>query len=119
MNNWRGIVIGEGLSDPTILNKFKIFKIFITEKDKNIDYSGNKGRWHIYWLECNKNQIDEIQSKIIKGWYAHFWQNNNIVVVYEDKQFLIDKNNKETWKNAVLYGKEQGISESELDFPTE
>jgi hypothetical protein len=40
-------------------------------------------------------------------------------VVFNDKQFKLNKNDKSTWKEAIEQGKKQGIPDRELDFPTE
>jgi hypothetical protein len=117
--NWKGCVIAEGLSDPTIINKFSVYKAEITKDNLPIDYEGNIGRWHLYYVKCFKEEIDALQPYILRGWYAHFWKGNKIIVVYSDKQFKLNKNDKSTWKEAIEHGKMQGIPEKELDFPTE
>jgi len=55
----------------------------------------------------------------LKGWYAHFWKRNKIVVIYGDKQFELKRDDEKTWSEARKYGIEEGIPENELDFPTE
>jgi hypothetical protein len=116
---WTGGIIAEGLSDPTVINKFTVYKALITEDNMPIDYKGNVGRWHGYDVRCSRKEIDALQQYILPGWYAHFWKGNRIIVVFNDKQFELDKNDKGTWKEAIEHGKRQGIPEKELDFPTE
>ncbi len=41
MNDWRGSIIAEGLSDPTVINKFSVYDATITEDNMPIDYEGN------------------------------------------------------------------------------
>lgn len=41
-----------------------------------------------------------MQPYILRGWYAHFWKENKIIVVYNDKQFELVKNNRSTWKGT-------------------
>jgi hypothetical protein len=117
--DWKGGIIAEGLSDPTIINKFSIYGASISEEGMPIDYEGNVGRWHGYDIKCSREEVDALQKYILPGWYAHFWKGNKIIVVFNDKQFELDKNDKSTWKEAIKHGKEQGIPEKELDFPTE
>ncbi len=119
MADFKGVIIAEGLRDPTIINKFAVYKATITEDDMPIDYDGHFGRWHAYHVMCSKEGIDELQPQILKGWYAHFWQGNKILVVYNDRQFEILKDDRPTWKEAIEHGREQGIAENELDFPTD
>lgn len=119
MKNWKGVVIAEGLSDPTIINKFSVYKARITKDGIPIDYEGNLGRWHIYYVQCSLEQINTLQPYILHGWYAHFWNEDKLIVVYNDKQFELAKNDKTTWKEAIEHGKSQGIPENELGFPTD
>ncbi len=84
-----------------------------------IDYDGHFGRWHIYHVMCSKTEIDKLQPHILNSWYAHFWEGNKIIVVYNDRQFEIMKDDRSTWKEAIEHGGAQGIAEDELDFPTD
>jgi len=119
MKDWRGVIITEGLSDPTIINKFNVYRAVITQDDMAIDYEGNIGRWHIYYVKCSREEIDTLQPYILRGWYAHFWKKDKIIVVFNDKQYDLVKNDKSTWKEAIEHGKAQGIPENEFDFPTD
>jgi len=119
VKDWKGVIIAEGLTDPTGINGFSVYKATITKDDMAIDYEGNLGRWHIYYVKCSREDVDSLQPYILKGWYAHFWKENKIVVVYNDRQFELSKNDRGTWKEAVEHGRRQGIPENELDFPTD
>jgi len=44
MKNWKGVIIAEGLSDPTVINKFFVYKAVITKDNVPVDYEGNIGR---------------------------------------------------------------------------
>lgn len=59
-----------------------------------IDYKGNVGRWHGYCERCSRKDIDTSQQYILPGWYAHFWKGSKIIVVFNDKQFELDKNDE-------------------------
>jgi len=116
--NYRGVIIAESLDDPTLLNAFLVYKARITEDNMPLDYEGNTGRWHIYYVRCSRDEIEELQQHVLRGWYAHFWKGNKIIVLYNDKRFEILQNDKSTWKQAIEHGRAQGIPENELDFPT-
>jgi hypothetical protein len=119
MKDWRGGIIAEGLSDPGIIGKFSVYEALITENNMPVDYEGNIGRWHGYGVKCSREEIDALQPYIIRGWYAHFWKRNKIIVVYNDQQFEASRNDKNTWTEAIQHGKAQGIPEDELDFSTD
>jgi hypothetical protein len=117
MKDWKGVVIAEGLSDPTVINILSVYKVRITKDGIPIDYEGGVGRWHIYYVQCSREEIDELQTYILHGWYAHFWNEDQLIVVYNDKRFELDKHDKTTWKEAIEHGKAQRIPEDELEFP--
>jgi len=71
--DWKGVVIAEGLSDPTVINRLSVYKARITKDGIPIDYKGNLGRWHIYYVKCSREEINVLQPYILHGWYAHFW----------------------------------------------
>jgi hypothetical protein len=119
MKDWKGGIIAEGLSDPTIINEFSVYEATISEDIMPINYQGNIGRWHGYGVICSREEINALQPYILHGWYAHFWNENTIIVVYNDKQFKLLKDDKNTWKEAIEHGKMQGIPENELDFITD
>ncbi|MFQ6053585.1 MAG: hypothetical protein ACE5OO_05065 [Candidatus Bathyarchaeia archaeon] len=119
MKDWRGVIIAEGLSDPTVINGFSVYRASITEDGMAVDYEGNIGRWHIYYVRCSREEIDALQPHILRGWYAHFWNRDRIIVVYHDRQFELARYDRSTWEEAVEHGRAQGIHERELDFPTE
>lgn len=119
IESWRGVIIEKGLDGPIILNDFKVYRVRITEYGVPIDYEGNVGRWRIYYVRCTRDEINNLQSHILKGWYAHFWKGDKIIVVYCDKLFEIKRYDKSTWHEAVEHGEAQGIPENELDFPTD
>ena len=119
MKDWKGAVITEGLSDPMVINKLSVYKAEITKDNMPIDYEGNVGRWHIYQVRCSREEIDVLQPYVLRGWYAHFWHADKIIVAYNDKQFELVRNDRSTWKEAIKHGKTQRIPENELDFPTD
>lgn len=116
---WKGCFIAEGLKDPTILNKYKCFKFRITKDNLPLDDKGSLGRWHMYWIEAPSSDFDIFKDNMKYNWYGHFWKANKIVAIFEGHTFELDKNNKDTWKDAIVFGKSQNIAEDQLDFLTE
>lgn len=119
MKEFKGAIIAEGLDDPTIINNFAVYKAGITKEGIPIDYGGHLGRWHFYHVRCSKKEIDELQPHILKGWYVHFWKDDKIIVVYNDRQFELLKDDKSTWKEAIEHGRAQGVPENEFDITTD
>ena len=116
---WKGCFISEGLKDPSILNGFNCYKFHITKILLEIDSNGTLGRWHMYWIEAPEDKFNIFEKNVKFSWYGHFWKGNKIIAIFEGKKFELDKNNKETWKDAIAYGLSQNIKKEQLYFLTD
>jgi hypothetical protein len=119
MKDWKGGIIAEGLTDRTIINDFTVYEATISDDNMPLDYEGHVGRWHGYGVMCSREEIDALQPYILPGWYAHFWCEDTIVVVYHDKIFEFARGDETAWHEVREHGRAQGIPEDELDFPTD
>ena len=116
-NKWQGVLISESLIEPSRINSFEVFKAAISRRDLGLG-GGKKGRWHLYHVYATDSQVAKLMRQIKPGWYAHFWRGKALTVVFLGRRFLMDTDNKSTWRKAVEYGRSIGIPENELDFPT-
>lgn len=108
---YKGTIVEESLLDNRLLNSFKINKFRISNVEKPED------RWHLYEVEASEAQIDELARQLKpSGWYTHFWQNDNVIVVYPNKKFEINYSDIGTWQSAIKYGQSIGIPLEQLDF---
>jgi hypothetical protein len=109
--SYKRTIVEESLLDNRILNDFKINKFRISNSDKPED------RWHLYELEATAEQIDELATQLKPtGWYTHFWQDDDVIVVFPNKKFEIKYSDQNTWTDAVTYGESIGIPTEQLDF---
>jgi hypothetical protein len=117
---YQGVIISESLKEPSLIKNFKIYKAEISKEEYNIPNENRKAIWHLYWAKATSKQVKELASQIKPGWYTHFWNTKrDIIVIFANKKFKINFDNKETWKDAVEYGKSIGIPAYQLDFPLE
>ena len=117
-SKWRGVVISEGLLEPSLVNDFEVYKARVSKEDLDLG-EGKRGRWHLYHVYATESQIERLATQVRPGWYCHFWQGKNLMVVFPGKRFDLKTDDRSTWKEAVEYGKSFGIPENELDFPTD
>lgn len=115
----RGVVIAEALKDPTVVNDLTVYRARITDEGVPIDYEGHTGRWHIYWIQADEETISRVQQQTKRGWYAHFWEGDRLLVVYDDAAFDLSRTDRSSWLPAIEHGERQGIPRDELDFVTE
>ena len=111
--NYKGIIVEESLKDNRILNSLNIAKIQITTEENP------KERWHLYTVDISEKEIYKIMNLIKNKWYAHFWKDKTMIVIFKNKEFKFDYDNKSSWKPAVDYGLSLGIPKEQLDFVME
>jgi hypothetical protein len=102
-----GVLVDKSLDDLSVLGQLDIINYWAEED------------WVLYKVKVDEDQIEIIQKHLLPGtWYTHFWKDNkdDVVVVFKDTTFLITYSDKNTWKEAIAYGKHLGIPEEWLDF---
>jgi hypothetical protein len=119
MNEWKGAVIAESLRDPMTLNGFQVYRAYVSPDGLDLGPDRPVGRWHLKWVRVSREDIALIRAQLIHGWYAHFWNERQMVVVYDDAEFEMDRFDRSTWKRATEHGLAMGIPEQQLDFPTD
>ena len=116
MKEYHGIIINLSQKDQSILNTMNI----IGKKKIILNFLV------LYTISANSDDIDKVisilQNKmrkrywpIVKGFYFHFYRNNEMIIVYKDKMFKVTTD-PVTWKEAIEYGLKKGISKSQLDY---
>ena len=109
-NEYKGVIVEESLEDSRILNNLKIIKVEITKEKNQAD------RWHLYTIRVSEDEIDKLSKNIKQKWYMHFWKGRKMIVIFKNKKFEFNFDDKSTWKPAVDYGLSLGIPKEQLDF---
>lgn len=110
-NEYKGTIIEESLIDNRIINDFKIIGFRISKDENPAD------RWHLYTVAVTQDDIEYLLHNIKPKWYMHFWQNRDVIVIFHDKKFKFNFDDKASWFPAVEYGLAMGIPKEQLDFP--
>jgi hypothetical protein len=78
-----------------------------------------ESNWTLHDVEVREDQLASLQHSIAEGpWYMHFWRGNEMKILFKDQAFDAKVSDKNTWVNAIDYGKSIGIPEEQLDFVT-
>lgn len=111
--DYKGIIIKESLTDSSILNNLEVVSDHTEDSQDDPEDA-----WHLYTVMVSQDEIPTIQKYLKRegGWYMHFWKGSYVTVVFRDKVFKIDYNDKATWKDAVDYGLSMGVPVEQLDF---
>jgi hypothetical protein len=116
-SDFDGCVISESLRDHTLINRLLVWKAWISPHKALSDDDGSMSLWHIYWISCDVAEIDRIQRELKPWrWYAHFWRGSQIIVIYSDARFEMDRTDRSTWAPVIKHGKAKGIPDEQLDF---
>lgn len=121
--NYTGDIIEESLEDKSVLKDVKILKTRVepvTEKHKTPWLK----QWTLHTVEVDENKVREVAEKVSRAidaehggsWYADFKNDKFHYVIYRDKIFLIDRNNKKEYEEAMKYGISIGIPDYQVDF---
>jgi len=108
---YHGIILDMAFSDTSYPEKLKVFA---KRKSSSND-------WILYGVEIADDKFDqtiqEIQSnmKSDKPYYSHFYNDEEMVVIFKDKLFKV-KPHVSTWSPIIEYGKKLGIPAEQLDF---
>jgi hypothetical protein len=60
-----------------------------------------------------------VQAATRHGWYAHFWDCDHLVVIFDDARFGLARHDQRSWQPAIDHGLGQGFRREWLDFPTD
>lgn len=102
---YKGLIVKNSLNNPEVLNNFRILK---TKMDDD---------WELIWVETDKAGIKVIRDSLnSQKWYADFANDNKGVIVFQNKIFEVNVNDKSSWADAIKYGISLGIPKEQLDF---
>lgn len=111
---FRGTIVQESLEDDRILNRFEHLSFRVTDDENPAD------RWHLFVVAGTEDEIKKLADFIKPtGWYAHFWEGDDVIAVFHNNTFMFKHSDKSTWKEAVEFGKSVGVPEEQLTFEIE
>jgi len=106
---YHSVIIEESLKNPEVLKNYKILRTKFSPKQN----------WHLHIVEIPEpveEVIKNIQEAMLaeKPYYFHVYnEGKTLIVVFKDKIFNLNPENKSTWKESREYGA------SKLNIPTE
>lgn len=104
---YKGTIIENSLRDSSILTSLKIEKTW------------QDGSWTLHNVLTDEDTARKIGNYLADGpWYIHFWKpdDDNVLVVFREKNFWIKYSDKSTWTEAIEHGTSLGIPIQQLDF---
>lgn len=111
------IIIEESLENPEVLENYKILRTKFSPAEKAGDTD-----WHLHIMEIPEAEksIKEFQAAMVsdKPYYFHIYnKGKTLIVVFKDKIFHLNPNDKSTWEDARAFGASKlNIPAEQLDF---
>ncbi|MCF7830431.1 hypothetical protein K9M41_00305 [Candidatus Gracilibacteria bacterium] len=127
MKSFSGVIIEESLTNKDVFKKIKIIKTEVEPVAKKHQTPHLK-QWTLHTIEILPNQADDVAedlSKALEGntdngyWYADYKNDDLAYIIFPNKVFKINRNNKEGFQKAKAYGISLGIPEYQVDFSPE
>ena len=103
--DYHGIIIMESLKDKTILDSLQI----LGRKEGRVWTMLRVGVEVGRFKDTIKSISENLMTVKEIPYYAHFYRNNELIVVFPGKIFFITPN-IETWKPVLAFGKSKGDS---------
>ncbi len=116
-----GVIIEESLEDKSVLKKVRIVSTEIEKVTESHKTSWVK-QWTMHTVEIPADKTRAIAEEISKSldgkhnWYADFKNDTQHYIIFRNKVFLIDRQNKKEYDEAKKYGMSLGIPEYQVDF---
>jgi hypothetical protein len=107
MNIYKGTIIEQSLTSTDVLKTLKITKTW-TDED-----------WVLHDIEVDEELVSAIQQSLADGpWYVHLWRESEMLVIFKEKIFSVNRLDTTTWREAIDHGLSKGIPKGQLDFLT-
>lgn len=111
--SYRGIIPDCAIEDTSLLALVKT----ITVK-RSISHEGSPCYLRLVTIrDKDFEQVALLISNVMRpGYYIHFYDSSYLYVIFRDKIFRFSLTDKRSWRQAILYGQQVGISASAMDF---
>lgn len=115
--NYKGVIVEESLTDKSILESIEIMYQSV-EKVSERDGTPWLDAWTIDTVEIQSDKIDELTNKLSElidtdhcnDWFCDFKNDTYHYVVFSNKVFKLNRNNKEDYKKMQEYASKIGLN---------
>ncbi len=119
MTTYRGTIIEESLANTKVLDCLKITHTNV-ERVVPSHETPELTKWTLHEVELESDQLDEIATRISHSikpkWYAHLYNNEQFVVVFQEKVLDFARKDAKARREVEEYGISLGISAEHMDF---
>ena len=123
MNDFEGMIIEESLADKGVLDEVvivdrKIEQATVRHETPWVD------QWTLDTVRISENEARQVADWLSRAidtshktaWYADFKNNTHHYIIYPNRVFFIQRNDKSQYQEATDYGISLGIPDYQVDF---
>lgn len=119
MNNYKGDIIEESLKNKGVLKGINIISRRVEEVTDE-HQTPWLSQWTLDTIEVAENEAESLAEKLGKaldaehGWYIDYRNDKYHFVIFRDKVFKLDRNNKSDYDEMIKYGLSIGTPDYQL-----
>lgn len=119
MNNYRGDIIEESLSNKNILKEVNIISTRV-EKVTDEHKTPWLSQWTLDTIEVDDSQADNLAEKLSRSldpehsWYIDYRNDKYHFVIFKNKVFKLDRSKKSDYDEMIKYGLSVGTPDYQL-----
>lgn len=116
-----GAIVKESLEDTEVLEKVKVLETKV-EKVTAKHNTPELKQWTVYKVEVAPEKAAKVANELseslveARNWYADFKNSNLHFIIFHNKVFRINRDNKKQYEEVKKYALAQGIPESQINF---
>ena len=115
---FKGLLLLESLKDEGVLDLVRVARTEVWHVENAVDWQPKQ--WTAVSFEGESRQADEVaeaMSRSIKPkWYANFFTEAHVYVMFEDKVFKYAKGDVRARAEVRSYAVSVGVPESQIDY---
>ena len=120
---YNGTIIEESLSDISVLDDLKIIGTTVEKVEESHQTPWLK-QWTLHTIEVPENTASAYAEKLShcleeehnSSWYIDFKNDQFHYIIFPNKVFKVNRNNKEEYDLVKKFGGSLGIPDHQLDF---
>ena len=123
MNNYRGDIIEESLSNKNVLKEVNIVSTRVEKVTADHKTPWLK-QWTLHTIEVTPAEAEALAEKLSHSldgnyWYIDFKNDKTHYIIFPNKVFTVNRSQPEQYKPVVSHGLSLNIPRHQLDFSPE
>jgi len=123
LDDYKGVIIEESLTDTEVLKEVRILKTHVSRVTKRHKTPWLR-KWTLHTVTIRETKANKVAKEISRrldeshgeSWYADFRNMDFHYIVFPKKIFKVNVSDSQQYQEVRKYGRDRGIPEYQLDF---